>query len=92
MSVNDPGSQNEVKGQLGIKSNNIYKNYFQLYFPNNFAETTLYTLIMHVTFKAQQKRAQSIYIRYLEIKGNGETTSSFPKFEISKLRPAKVHK
>ena len=30
------------------------------------------------------------HLRYLEIKGNGETTSSFPKFEISKLRPAKV--
>ena len=32
------------------------------------------------------------HLRYLEIKGNGETTSSFLKFEISKLRPAKVHK
>ena len=30
------------------------------------------------------------HLRYLEIKGNGETTSSFPKFEISKLIPAKV--
>ena len=30
------------------------------------------------------------HLRYLEIKGNGETTSSFPKFEISKLRPAKI--
>ena len=26
-------------------------------------------------------------LRYLEIKGNGENTSSFSKFEISKLRP-----
>ena len=32
------------------------------------------------------------HLRYLEIKGNGETSSSFLKFEISKLRPAKVHK
>ena len=30
------------------------------------------------------------HLRYLEIKGNGETTSSFAKFEISKLRPANV--
>ena len=30
------------------------------------------------------------HLRYLEIKGNGETTSSFLKFEISKLRPAEV--
>ena len=30
------------------------------------------------------------HLRYLEIKGNGETTSSFAKFEISNLRPANV--
>ena len=30
------------------------------------------------------------HLRYLKIKGNGETTSSFAKFEISKLRPANV--
>ena len=30
------------------------------------------------------------HLRYLEIKGNGETTSSFAKFEISKLSPANV--
>ena len=30
------------------------------------------------------------HLHYLKIKGNGVTTSSFSKFEISKLRPAKV--
>ena len=48
--------------------------------------------ILNMVLNVWLLKATTGHLRYLEIKGNGETTSSFPKFEISKLRPAKVHK
>ena len=48
------------------------------------------TKMVNKIFDAKVILLTTGHLRYLEIKGNGETTSSFAKFEIGKLRPANV--